>query len=215
MSGPAVPVGPRTRSLRLTRRLDQVVERRGESGAALLLALIFLTVILILVLALFGSAFTGAASIKSYRRERVLRYSADAALQASIQMVKVDATLGVYSTTPAACGLTYAIVEDDGGGQNPAAITPGSTLSVSCAFTPGQTTSGVLVAGEQQARDVTFTVTCAATTPATAHDRIGCGSGSTSVVLARARVRYEADRSLTAATWAVVPKILSYRVTRG
>ena len=161
---------------------------RAEAGAALILALAFLTVVLTVVLVLFFFARTTTRTLVVYRQERVIRYTADAAIQAGIEMVKSDRTLG---TTPTdLCNLQVPI-------QQP--VTPtvaaGSTVTVQCPASAGTQSGAIAPDGGPQARDVTFTVICSATA-ATSTTLAKCGppgTGTVDQVVARARVRFDID----------------------
>lgn len=218
---PTTPTVGRDRStarLRSDRRTSHVLttahlahrrNRSGESGAVILLALAFLTVVLTLVVALFGLSHTGSASLRHFRFERVRRYNADAALQAAVQYVKQNPRVGEGTGTGALTQcLTYDMQEDvsgnTGAGEIQSVLTPGSTLRVYCGATNGVSSgitgypsSGFDTDQGQPPRDVTIEVRCTGNPP-TPRGRLTCGStGSTTTVLARARVRFDVDWGIT------------------
>lgn len=171
---------------------------RDESGAIIILALAFLTVVLVLAVALIGLSHTTSASGRTYRLERSRRYAADSALQIAVQHVAKTPTLGV-SASPPACGTSYTVQEDTAGGAVIRVFATGSVLQVACGATPGVTDSGAREldlrgepTGGQGPRDVTFTVTCTYNT-IPQNGTLRCGTGSNTMVLARARVRYDVD----------------------
>lgn len=180
-----------------TKRLQRAGARHPESGAVIILALAFLTIILTLTVALFGLANAGAASLRHFRLERTRRYNADAALQATVQRVKDTPTLGV--TSGANCNWSFPMQEDIAGGLAQRVITPGSTLTVTCAATAGVTSGGADVDGGQALRDVTIEVACNNTAAPAAHASLTCGAGGNSTVIARARVRFEVDYGIVPA----------------
>lgn len=155
-------------------------------------------VILALSWSLIELSYTGSASLRTYRHERVRRYSADSALQAAIQMVKGDPSLGV-SGSSSSCGMTYAVQQDTAGGAALQVFDENSVLKVSCVPTPGVTNSGIREpderggpTGGQLARDVTFTVTCEEVASSKPF-KLACRSGGSSRTLATARVRFDID----------------------
>lgn len=173
----------------LSRRL-----REDQSGAIMVLAMAFVFVIVIIAWALTDLAYTGSSSLRAYRLERERRYAADGAMQAAVQMARLNTQLGI-STSPPACSMTMPINEDTAGGATIQVFTAGSTLSVSCFATPGVTNSGDIDPDEggQLTRDVSFTVSCNYNPPMPAHGTLTCGSGSSTLLLGRARVRYDID----------------------
>lgn len=190
---PSTATSPKTLSSRL---------RNDQSGAIIILALAFLTVILALAVGLLGMAHTGSASLRAYRLERHRRYAADAALQSAAQYVRQDPSLGV-SASPPACAMNYTVQEDTASGGALQVFTVGSVLNVSCGATPGVTDSGAREldlrgepTGGQGPRDVTFVVSCTYNT-IPAKGTLACGSGSNTLVLGRARVRYDIDFGIT------------------
>jgi len=183
-----------THAVLRTQRLQRAGERNPESGAVIILALAFLTIILTLTVALFGLANAGAASLRHFRFERVRRYNADAALQATVQWLKDTPTMGV--TGGPTCGMNYAMQESTGGFAQPVLAT-GSYLTVSCAATSGVTSGGADGDGGQAGRDVTIEVRCNSAAPPGPHGNLVCNTGAKSTVLARARVRFDIDYGIT------------------
>ena len=72
--------------------------RNDQSGAIIILALAFLTVILALAVGIIGLAQTGSSSLRAYRLERHRRYAADSALQSAVQYVRQNPGLGVSTS---------------------------------------------------------------------------------------------------------------------
>jgi len=68
--------------------------RRGEQGAALELALIFLTACALIVTGLLNFASTGSGATTTTRTVRGSDYDADAAMQVAIATIRVGATQG-------------------------------------------------------------------------------------------------------------------------
>lgn len=213
---------PEVSHVRPVKGLPLATRRDREKGAIIMVAVAFLTIVMTLVTALLYFAMAGSTSVRSYRQERVRRYAADGALNAAVQRLKVTPTLG---TTAGSC-LTFTITEDLAGGEVYPMVAAGSSLTVDCAPTvPG----APLIDGDQgQApRDVLLTVTCTFNPASVGPDQpLSCGSGGSTMVLGRARVRFEIDYGIvasvangncndpancTAATnRAVVPKIISW-----
>lgn len=189
---PTTAIRPKTLSARL---------REDQSGAVIILALAFLTVILALAVGIIGLSWTGSSSLRAYRLERHRRYAADAALQSALHYVRANPGLGV-SASPPACAMNYAVQQDVAPGGAMAVFTPGSVLNVTCKATPGVTDSGAREldlrgepTGGQGPRDVTFEVSCAYSTMS-ATGPLSCGSGGNTVILGRSRVRYDIDFSI-------------------
>ena len=97
----------------------------------------------------------------------------------------------------------------------------GSYLTVTCEPTPGTTSGGpgtdsTTAVPTQDARDVTFTVTCSGDNSGRASgDRYDCSDTGTPEVLATARVRYEIDPgTANPAERAVVPKVVNWNIYR-
>jgi hypothetical protein len=67
----------------------------GEDGSALVLALLFLTVTGVIVSALLGFATTSSSATIAVRSARGTDYDTEAAMQAAIATIRVDATQGV------------------------------------------------------------------------------------------------------------------------
>jgi hypothetical protein len=191
--------------LATTRRMAREHARRGELGAILILALVFVTVVLTLAVSLLTLAYTGSTSLRAFRIERTRRYAADGALQSAVQYVKQDPTLG-QTTGSGTCSLTYPIVQGSGAGE-PALVAASSTLTVTCEATPGTTSGGVDVDGGQRIRDVTFTVTCRGDPPGVKGVLSCDSSSSTTTVLGRARVRYEIDYELVPSGSTCAPSV--------
>ncbi len=80
----------------LTRRRAQ-----GEDGAALELALIFLTAISVIVASLLGFSSTSSQAVVVLRGTRGIDYDSDAAMQADIATIRVTAGQGVVGTCAA------------------------------------------------------------------------------------------------------------------
>ena len=73
---------------------------RGEDGAALELALVFLTAIAIFVGALIGFTDTSSRATVATRTARNTDYDADALMQADIATIRVTTTSGVVGNCP-------------------------------------------------------------------------------------------------------------------
>lgn len=240
MSTPARHGGRAPRRIRLTpatRRFDQAAHR-GESGAILLLALAFITIVMVLTVALLGLAKTENAALRSYRTERVRRYNVDSALQEAIQMVKLYPKMGVEGTASTdPCHMEHGVRDELLGGGGASGIfdvtQSAGYITVECTATPpavsGITSGATDSDGGQGARDVTFEVRCnyLAGDPVP-NGQISCGSGSAYKVLARARVRYDIDYSVTpvapncntgsgctaSTVRAIIPKVISWSLRR-
>ena len=163
---------PRTLSSRL---------RDDQSGAIIILALAFVTVVLALAVGLLSLAYTGSSTLRAYRPQQ-------------------NPLIGVSGASPPACGMNYLVQEDTASGGAIQVFTPGSVLNVTCGATPGQD-SGVRETGDprtapnggQGPRDVTFTVSCSYNT-IPARGTLTCASGgANTLLLGRARVRYDID----------------------
>lgn len=203
---------PAPRSLIQTERL------RNEDGAIMILALAFLIVILALAVGLLGLAFTGSASLRAYRVERVRRYSADSALVAAVKLVEARPALGVSSIL-VPCAMEYKVQELMSGNDVTRVFTDTSRLNVTCEVPPEVTNSGDPDPDGtgQLPRDVVFTVTCRYTPPIRARGPLRCGgaSATTTMTLGSARVRYDVAPvvdNVTGVTTMVakVPKILTW-----
>lgn len=164
---------------------------RDQSGAIMVLALAFLIVVLALAWGLIEMSYTGSASLRAYRLERSRRYAADSALQAGIQMLKSDATLGTVDDP--LCSMTYLVQENAPTGEVIRVFSTGSTLSVSCEAVAGSDSGGIDSDGGQKAREVILRVSCQYEPPIPAKGTLYCGSGSKSLVLGVARVRFDVD----------------------
>lgn len=172
----------RTRTTATSSRTLSHRLRNDQSGAIIILALAFLTIVLALAVGIIGLAQTGSASLRAYRLERHRRYAADSALQSAVQYVRQNPGLGV-SASPPACAMDYAVQEDTASGGAIQVFTPGSVLNVTCEATPGVTDSGAREldlrgepTGGQGPRDVTFVVRCAYSS-IPAKGTLACGSG--------------------------------------
>lgn len=185
--------------------------RRSEDGSTLLLSLAFVTIVMALTVVLLGFSKVGNTSVHAYRVERTRRYAIDGAMQSAIQMAAKNPGMG-RATSPDPCGLSFIV---QGSARQ---VASGSYLLVECAATPatvsGSSTTGNVVSGQQNARDVTFTVTCHQNPGyVPVKNKIDCRSGTQFKTLATARVRYEIDYSVTNQTqWAIVPKVITWEV---
>lgn len=190
-------------------------DRSGERGSALVLAMLVVTVVMVLTVGLLAFAEIGSRSSVSFQMERQRRYAVDGALQSGINMVRTHPNMGV-TTNPDTCVMEYTVPGD------PKTIYPGTYLVVECAATnpaaagaPAES-GGTDTDGGQRARDVTFTVSCDSGSPAYPTKplrTLSCGSGGEREVLAKVRVRYEIDYSVTPASErAVVPKVISWEL---
>lgn len=196
-------------------------QRAGERGSVLVLAMVFVTVVMVMTLALLAFAEAGSSATVSFKAERSRRYAVDGALQSAINMLRTQPTMGISGSGATPCRLQYDIPAESAAEESKV-VWPGAYLVVQCAATdPAKvpnapaTSGGTDASGIALPRDVTFTVTCNSGDDAYPTDPPGqylsCGSGTTSVVLATVRVRYEVDSSITpAASSAVVPKIISW-----
>lgn len=224
-------------------RARVVLPRDRESGSALLLALLFLGVILTLVTVLLLGARTSAQSVQGFRDDRTLRYGADGALEATIEMLHYNPQLAMSLTTPVAIPNCLQVPLIDGNPPgNRATVTSGSYLQVSCISvanasagatqaTPTSSATGYDVDGNELAREVLLTVTCASTVaPTSVGGKIDCQNGASPRTLASARVRFDIDpgnttnnlvtcpSGITSTTvcnqWADVSKIVSWKLSR-
>src|SRR4051794_30703755 len=76
-------------------------KQRGDDGAALVIALVFLVFISVLVTASLDYAFTDIKATPVVRANRALAYDADAAMEQAIAEIRIDPTQGVrYSCDP-------------------------------------------------------------------------------------------------------------------
>jgi hypothetical protein len=212
---------------------------RGESGASLMLALVFVIVVFTIITGVLTYAFGAGRSVEVYERDQALHYAADAALEAAVQMVKIKTYLGQTDPLPpyvpaaplgSSCALALPI-------PSPPTSTPPSAaslshvhdpglvfastarLNVTCNPTPTVTSGGYepqAAGAGQLTRDVTFEVVCLLP-PTVRWDRpLACGTPNTNpLVLARARVRYDIDPGHgTPAQRARVPKVISWEILR-
>lgn len=191
--------------------------RRGESGAVLILALVFLTVIGLLTGVLLGYAYTGTKSLAAYRLERTRRYAADSAMQSTVFRLsqKANATEGTGASM-AQCGRLGISQFGTNGGGAVDVVVPNSYVTVWCQATPGAQIDVVDLDGGQAPRDITMEVRCNYPTAMVVDKKLDCTGGSGSTVIGRARVRFENDYDNAAGydinKRAVVPKILSWQI---
>lgn len=165
----------------------------------------FLLIVSVVMAGLFGMAYAGTTSLKTYRADRNLRYAADGALDHGVANVARDTTLG--RTAPdAGCGWSLPI---EGRVPGDDAFASGSQLRVTCeAYTVSDTPDSD---GGQRIRYVQFTVSCFGYVPGNGDAKPACNaSGGTATVVARAKVRYDIDATQPAATRATIPKIISW-----
>ena len=73
---------------------------RGESGQALVLALIFVTFAAVIIAATLGLATTNLAATSGLRTTRGSYYDADAAMEAAIATIRVDTNRGYLNLCP-------------------------------------------------------------------------------------------------------------------
>lgn len=177
---------------------------------SLLIALVFMIVLSVLLSALFFMAFTNIRSLRDHRRERVMRYNADSALQLGINKLAglptQAASAGTSCTYPSGSSFPMPMNEP---GTNTATIVPGSYLSITCVGAQPAT----VAYATNGARYVSFKVVCA--NWAQVGNKVNCGSGTSGVTrtFGTALVMYDIDTSITvAANAAVVPKILEWDV---
>jgi hypothetical protein len=105
--------------------------RRDESGATLILALVFIIIGSITVYALVGLSDTNLLNTTGYQAIRQVGYAADGVMDAAIQSVRYDATAGTYlNACPSFPSATGSVVVNG--------ISPG--IRVDCV---GQNTSGL------------------------------------------------------------------------
>ena len=72
--------------------------RRGERGASLVIALVFISVFGLILIALGNFASTGSASSGAFREQRATNYATDAALEAAVNRVAHDQNMGIDPT---------------------------------------------------------------------------------------------------------------------
>jgi hypothetical protein len=185
----------------------------------MLLAFVMIFVIFVIITGVLSLGFTAARTVKTYDRDRALHYSADAALEVAVQMVRNNKSMGETSYS-GLCELTYTQSGTSTSPPDPKNIfAPGARLLVECGTTPGiATTSGGLDPnGRQRYRDVTFTVSCHYNSLDPPDQPLDCQpfSNPDVMVLGTARVRYEVDPGYTPANAAArIPKIVSWQVER-
>jgi hypothetical protein len=202
------------RPVRFTALRDSSSPASGESGATIIIALLFVTVIMSLTVGLLGFAQVGSRSNRAYKVERTNRYSVEAALNAGIQYLVLNPTVGA-SGSPDTCHVQVDIEGDV------KVVIGGAYFTMDCEATRPSTggaspTSGQVVDGVQSPRDVTLTIKCGndGANPV----QVGwadCGTGTT-VDVAVARVRFDRDTSpaIDKTKSAIVPKILSWELRK-
>lgn len=193
------------------RRRSRMMSR--EEGASLVLALLFMTIMSVLVASLFYMSFTNIQSLREHRRERHLRYSGESSLQLAVQRLasdpaQPDAVSGQcdYDALP---GWRYDIPDEI---ANDRTISAGSFLSVTCAAaSPGALPS---LAGND-ARYVTISVACDHW--ALTDGEVSCGTGSSGVSreIASALMMFDVDPGSDGdGAEANVPKVLEWNLNR-
>jgi hypothetical protein len=80
--------------------------RRGEEGATLLLALIFVLLVSVIMLAIVNLSGTNILNTANLQNERTLEYSAEGAVQTAIQAVRY-LTPAATATTPCSTSSGY------------------------------------------------------------------------------------------------------------
>lgn len=220
--------GPRTPwRFRLTPGTRRFEQRRlqGESGAILLLALAFVTLVMVLVVALLGLAKTENAALRNYRAERVRRYNVDSAMEEMIQMLKDNPDLGTSSST-SQCRVEHPASDALGSGVFAVNSLTVPYIVADCAATSlsGVTSGAIESDGGQGARDVTIEISCYYDSAAPPDGLVNCGTGTQKKLIGRARVRFDIDYSVvptapncnvadgcTASTVrATIPKVLTW-----
>jgi hypothetical protein len=208
------------RSLPIAHRIRAQRAAEGrEGGAVLILALVFLTVILVLALSLLNLAFTGASTTQQFREQRLLRYNGEAALQGAIQFLKTKPEACVRPAEgDCATNVSYPLMVEHLAGSSKGALFPGSFLRV--LYTTNGADSGTIdTDGGQRPRDVTIRVVCDAHPSQGRRQLLRCGNGSQQRIVAQARVRFEVNYDPGTAVVATdqtkrayVPKIQSWWV---
>ena len=190
-----------------------VAARQGESGAVLILALVFITVIGTMAVGLLSFAFAGSRALSAYRLERTRRYAADSALQVAVHRLSqpANAALGV-SPTPVQCAR-FPIPQDVTAGNLEDVVTANAYVTVWCSTTPNVPVDVIDLDGGQAPRDITMEVRCNTASGSTVTGtKLACGSGANATVIGKARVRFENDYAQPANARALVPKILSWQI---
>ena len=82
---------------------------RGQSGASLMLVLFIIGFLAIVVPAVLGLVFSGAATTAAVRSDRAQQYAASSALDAAIQYGRSTKWVGRVGTT---CPTTTLLVDD-------------------------------------------------------------------------------------------------------
>lgn len=193
-------------------RLDLGGLRSSESGATLIIAVLFMTVIMSLTVGLLGFAQVGARSHRAYKVERTNRYAIDSAINAGIQFLATNPTMGVRD------GTGYCHVQVNIAGEDRIMVN-GAYYTMDCKATEPSTggafpDSGKVADGVQNPRDVTINIKCGndASNPIRP-GKAFCGTG-VDVTVATARVRFDRDSSpgVDPANSAIVPKVLSWEI---
>ncbi|MGN6693259.1 MAG: hypothetical protein ACTHN0_03705 [Aquihabitans sp.] len=199
-------------------RASIAAARRGESGAVLFLALVFLTVIGLLTAALLSYAYTGTKTLTAYRLERTRRYAADSALVSTVfRLSQKTYALEGTNASMTQCGRIPISQYAPAGGGTVDVVVSGSYVTVWCQATPDVPTDNFDTDGGQAPRDITMEVRCNYSTSMVVSNRkLNCGAGSGSTVIGRARVRFEVDydnaSGVDKTKRAVVPKVLSWQI---
>ncbi|QXC59563.1 hypothetical protein KSP35_14345 [Aquihabitans sp. G128] len=196
--------------------------------------IVFIAVIGVLSASLISLAYSGSKSSKAYRQERVVRYNAESALQTTVLRLQRNPLIGTDATstgTPpldASCAMNLPMQQDTTQGAK-ATFVAGSVLSVTCGPTCSTTTStgscdpsvaggsgGLDGDGGQKPRDITITVTCKGPAAGAPGALLDCrGSGASTRVVAKARVRFEIDTTAANQSQrATIPKIVSWDTSR-
>jgi len=201
-------------------RLDaRLAKSHGQSGATLLLILLFVFILLTTLLALLNMAEANSDSIHAYRADRAIHFAADAALEEEIQDLVFNPTYnGVSGCGP---GLSDIPLDPPNGALHVGGVTSSSTLKVTCAATAGVTIppGGIDPSdGGQALRDLTLTVTCLTSglSDAAHPHEYQCGSGTLrNDYIATARVQFYPDYTAVDRTKrSVIPKVVAWTIYR-
>lgn len=184
-----------------------------EEGASLVLALLFMTVMSVLIASLFYMSFTNIRSLREHRRERHLRYSGESALQLGVHRLADDQTQPDGATGQCDYGplpsWQYEIPDEVASDRT---ISIGSFLSITCAAaSPGALPS---LAGDE-ARYVAISVICE--NWALLDGEVSCGMGSSGVSkeVAAALMMFDVDPGSDGeGGGAIVPKVLEWDLNR-
>jgi hypothetical protein len=205
-----------------------------ETGASLMLALVFVIVVFTIITGVLTYAFAAGRTVEVYQRDQALHYAADAALETAVQVVKTKTTLGQTPPLPASitvqgtCALILPLFDSGAAGNisrgsqhDPGQVfTENARLNVTCAPAPGTTPSGgyedIAVGQGQRARDVVFEVVCLLPAVVEWDRPLPCGTPNNNpIVLGRAHVRYEIDEGHNVPRErARVPKVISWEILR-